>query len=288
MPAAPVVVLFDGIIAQPDGVTVLVVAVGSVVGGPATPQLVPASAHATHTCDVASQELFVASLQSPLVAQPRQAPAEQTGVAGLLEQSEFVLQPPLVELPHVSSVVLHTCGAVQLALVVHCTHLPFWGSLAPVAHAARGAEHSVFAEQPRQLCVVASHTGVAPEQSALTSHATHAPDVLSHFGVAAVALHSVSRAQPRHVSSVVTVADLSHTGVFAVVVHCAFAMHATQVPNFAFFASTSHCGVAPLQTVPLSAAAHGRHGCVTPSQTGRFGSSTMHMPLRFDHSFCTT
>jgi hypothetical protein len=99
----------EGAIAQPDDEVVVVslpVSGLSVVGGPGMPQVEPV--HATQVWLVASHEFFVASLQSPFVAQPRHAPPEQIGVAGLAEHCAFVVQPPLIVEPHVLIVVLQT------------------------------------------------------------------------------------------------------------------------------------------------------------------------------------
>ena len=106
------------------------------------------------------------------------------------------------------------------------------------------------------MCVTVSHVGVAPEQSALTMHATHVAVAGLHTGVAPVhwlefdveqtpqtplgwhagvfPAQSTSPAQPRHTCVIVL-----HTGVAPLQV--ALVTHATHAP-----AVVSHEGVPPL------------------------------------------
>jgi hypothetical protein len=162
--------------------------------------------------------------------------------------------------------VVSQTGAVppQFALDVQGTHVPVATLQAGVApphwlvfvsehwphapltwQAGALAGHSASAPHVRQVCVVPSHTGVAPLHWALDVHATHRPAETLHTGVAptqrvefsaehwphapltwqagVVPPHSASPLQPRHVWNAG-----SQIGVAPE--QSASAVHATQVP----------------------------------------------------------
>ncbi|HEX4405119.1 MAG TPA: hypothetical protein VH560_09855 [Polyangia bacterium] len=176
--------------------------------------------------------------------------------------------------------VSHTCCATAQAPGLPAPH----GTHAPLApHTGADTSHSLSSAQVRQACVVPSQTGVAPEQSADDTHATHTPSVASHSAVApehaaafvvehaphaplgshaaVVPPHSPSASQPRH-----TCVTPSQTGLVAVV-HALAARQATHVPPV-----VSHNGVAPLQAVAfvVEHAPHaplGWHAAVAPLQS---------------------
>jgi hypothetical protein len=173
-------------------------------------------------------------------------------------------------------VVLHA-GAVPLQpdVAVHCTHVPVGAShtaVVPVQADVFVAEHAPheplrwhagvvppphwtsFAHG-RQVCVVPSHTGVVPAQSAFARQRTHVPAAVLHTGVVPTHAawfvaehaahaplawqagvtppHSPSPAQARHAR-----VPASQTGV--VPVHVSAERHPTHVP-----VTVAHTGVVP-------------------------------------------
>jgi hypothetical protein len=113
--------------------------------------------------------------------QPRQvcAATSQMGVAPL----QSALEPQPAQVPVAGS----QAGVAPVHAVAfvaeHAPHVPegWQAGVAPL--------HSPSASQPRQLCAVASHTGLSAGHCASDVQAMHSPDVVSQRGVAS--LHDV-------------------------------------------------------------------------------------------------
>jgi hypothetical protein len=160
-------------------------------------------------------------------------------------------------------------------LLVHPTHVPVAASQVNAAppqrpafvaehwpqaplgwHAGFAGPHCASAVQPRHVCVVASQTGLLPEQSALEAQPTHVPLAASHAAVAPpqapvrdaehwpqAPLGSQAGAVPPQSGSPAqgTQVCVTRSHVGRVPPHSAFEAQATQRP-----VATSHAGRAPV------------------------------------------